>query len=267
MPARSTLRIPAFELHLGSAATPARVAASAALLDRLIGTSSPNLPEGGITLEIRNYSTKALINSNSRQGKAAAQRVLQFIEDPVMAMRKRKKQASGLARVLLDEETLLVGNNARVIAPNRPSPISLDEPFFDALRGLAQTMSHYLGGETEVYTPVLRVGRVSESDKEKARIILHERAVDVSFHADLRNSLFEVAKHEKIVRTRLECTWVSFDGGPYEYDPKKCTIIEAMPCDLMTGQSFLDAVDDAVKHNGPIFSRDMEDVISESESW
>src|SRR5580704_2026227 len=75
------------EIRFDSAATPARVAATARFFDEVLKGADPDLPDGSVTLVVSNYATVAGIRAWDSPGKAAVRRCERYLVNPTKDVR------------------------------------------------------------------------------------------------------------------------------------------------------------------------------------
>lgn len=73
----------ALEIRFDSAATPARVAATARFVDEILKGADPDLPDGSVTLLVSNYATVAGIRAWDLPGRAAVRRCERYLTNPI----------------------------------------------------------------------------------------------------------------------------------------------------------------------------------------
>jgi hypothetical protein len=256
----------ALEIRFASAATPARVAATARFVEEVLKGADPYLPDGSVTLVISNYATVAGIRAWDSPGKAAVRRCERYLNNPTKDVRLHP-EARNIAQAFARAARDLAPYAARVTNPATKKVIArIDEEAVRVANELAATpvteaKLPELTGGTEVYSQVYRVGRIDDGKEIHARIRIDGRPVEVSLAKAAVGDAFDAAKSGETVTLRLEGKWRRDDDGGLVIDPAQ-TVITSIGegWKPVTGAEFVDAIHEAI----PDAFSDLDDILPES---
>ena len=119
-----------------------------------------------------------------------------------------------------------------------------------------------LSGETVVYSPVLRVGRLHENGAVKARVRVEGRPIDINVINDLVEHVWGAAKTGEIMPLRLRGKWVEADDGELHLERAELIGIDATFV-RWTGYQLLE---DIKQYSSLFSSDDFERMLAELEA-
>ena len=255
----------ALEIRFASAATPARVAATARFVEEVLKGADPYLPDGSVTLVVSNYATVAGIRAWDPPGKAAVRRCERYLTNPTKDVRLHP-EARHIAQAFAKAGADMAPYGARVTKPATKKIIArIDEQAVRVAQELAtarpiEANVPEMSGGTEVYSQVYRVGRVDDGKEIHARIRIDGRPVEVAIAQAAIGDAFDAAKSGETVTLRLEGKWRRDDDGGLVIDPAQ-TVITSIGegWKPITGAEFIDAIHEAI----PDAFSDLDDILAE----
>lgn len=234
----------ALTLSVDVAATPARVVKSAQAIEALARELDGGLSEESFTVVISNFDLRAELRAHDDRAESALGNVFQTAIDPGkhLADTPRARQiARALAR-LADEfrddgPTLgLKGQRRRVKLTQRKSKelkAAADVP--DPAVDLGLT----LRGTSEIRSPVLRVGRLTDGGPLAARLVLESKPVEVPFESAAMDALLEGLRTGKLQKLTVSAAWNQKLDGSVATVPDSLRILCAEPAQVMSGAELL----------------------------
>jgi hypothetical protein len=237
------------EVRFDAAATPARVAATADFVDRMLRAADPHLPADSVTLVVSNYSTVAGLRAWTPAGTKVLQQCARFLRSPSLEV-KRNPEARRMAAVMADATPVLVPFHASVAKPRAKKPIAhLNERFVSMIGRLAAppTASHDeeppVAGTTEIYSPIFRVGRLDEGKGVMARIRIDAKPYDVPLEANAITAAFDAARDGIVVPIKIVGGWYrdAHNGLVLDRERARITCVGSAWRPI-SGAEFLDAV-------------------------
>lgn len=232
-------RAKTLDIALPAAATPARVAAAAAMLAEALDAAYPGLPPDSVTMVVNNFEMRAQVRARSPEGAAAVATFAAFLENPTRAIH-RKASATRIADAVAKYADHLAF--ATIKRPRaRKQLATLDQRFTRELRALASVREpvQSVRGTTQIQGLVYRVGRTDEDSDIRARVRLDDEICDVrlSPQADPA-SFYDAAKSGVASAITVDAVWLS-SGERLVIDPGRSRLSAVQPLDLSLGEAFL----------------------------
>ena len=231
MQQRSKQRTIELELRFDAAATPARVAATAQFIDRVLSAADPQLPADSVTLVVSNRTTVASLRGWTPAGSAVLHRCERFFRSPAREV-SRDPNVRRLAAAVAEAASDIVPFHARVAKPRASKPLAtINERFVESLARLAAPPAAAGGlelpvaGSTEIYSPIYRVGRLDEGKEMRARIRIEDRPYDVPIEPDAIAAAFDVAKAGAVVPIQIVGGWSRSPSDGLVLDAARARIV------------------------------------------
>jgi hypothetical protein len=239
----------ALEVRFDAAATPARVAATANFVDRLLRAADPHLPADSVTLVVSNYSTVAGLRAWTPAGVKVLQQCERFLRSPTREV-KRNPETRRMAAAMADATPALVPFHARVAKPRAKKPLAiLNEKFVTTSGRLAvpptanQDEEPPVTGPTEIYSPIYRVGRLDEGKEMMARIRIDAKPYDVPLAANAVGPAFDAARDGIVVPIQIAGGWYRDAHNGLVLDRERARITSVgSTWRPISGAEFLDAI-------------------------
>lgn len=229
-------------IDLPVAASPARVAEVATMLQRAIEAADDALSENSVTLVVKNHALHAELRGLDQRGAKAVAMVDDVVMDATAAVRKRP-QARRIASAIAKHGARLARLNPAIRGSGGKA--NLDSAAIDALRGLGEGTgaSRRVAGTTLVYSKVIRLGRGEESAAVAARIEVQGRYLDVPIEDGLVSAFVEALEIGDLRRITLRVEWVSEnDDGRAVADPRSIRAIAVSPFAPISGAELMERV-------------------------
>lgn len=249
-------------LTLDVAATPERVGQVAALFHDTLSQIEPDLREGDVTMVVGNYAASAEVRGWRGGGERAVRLTADLIDNATDAVQKDERLVAA-ARTL--------ARHAEALAPYHPKfwrgaeeLRAVDDVFVRTMRAAGQpkvraSSSGNLGGETVTYSPILRVGRVSEGGRVQARIRLEGRPLEVDIVPNLVEHIWDAAKTGDVLPLRVRGEWIESKTGELRLDKAEIIGVDAS-FDPWSGRELLD---DARQHAALFTAEDFDRMLSD----
>ncbi|MEM9461136.1 MAG: hypothetical protein AAGF11_43630 [Myxococcota bacterium] len=257
MPERSAKRAAkpkeVLRLTLDVAATPERVGQVAALFHDTLSQIEPDLREGDVTMVVGNYVASAEVRGWQGGGALAVRLTADLVDNATDAVQKDECLAAA-ARTL--------ARHADGLAPYRPKfwrgekeLRAVDDVFVRTMRAAGQpktsSSSGNLSGETITYSPILRIGRVSEGGRVQARIRLEGRPLEVDIVPNLEEHLWDAAKTGDVLPLPVQGEWIESKTGDLRLDKAEIIGVDTT-YEPWSGRELLDDV----KQHAALFAAD-----------
>ena len=200
-------------LTLDAPATPEHVREIAEMFANTIREIRPDLAEGDVTLVVKNFTSETELRGWQGEGVEAVKLFGDLVEDPTQAIQEDADLAPA-ARTLATHASKLVPYGPK-FKRGRKKARAVDDIFVrtmraagtDALRAKIAASPGHLTGETIVYSPVIRVGQVSEGARLTARIKIEGKFDEVTVDDEHFETLFDVAKRRTVCQFRIRGRW------------------------------------------------------------
>jgi hypothetical protein len=244
-------------VELPAAASPARVAELATMLQRALEAADDSLGDGSVTMIVNNFDMRAELRARDTQGAKAVRVIGQVMADPAAAVRKRP-EARRVAEAIAKYGTGIAQLKAEVRVGKKKT--SFDDEALGAIRGVATELAvkvRRVAGNTFTHSRVLRVGRDRESADVRARIEIHGEYRDVLVDKSAVPGFIDAVRAEDLYRIELSLEWVLGDSGRSEIDPRSVRATRLHAFAPITGDELMEMV--VVSEQAAIaFSRDHE---------
>lgn len=208
-----------FRLEAGGVATPGRVAAAAAFVERLLHAASPAPSGEGPTLTVPAGPLTLIVRAQSADAQRAVERILALLEAPEPSL-DQDPAARRIAAALAQPGPELVCAVIRRSGERRPAA-TLDGEFQRKMSALAASEPKEVSpkGSTIVYSPVLRVGRSGAETVLKVRLELDGAPLEVALADERSASDFrKAAKEKRAFPVHLQATWARGPDGALHLD-------------------------------------------------
>jgi hypothetical protein len=256
----------ALELRFDEAATPARVAATALFVDRVLAAADPKLPADSVTLVVSNYSTVASVRAWTRAGDDVLRRCEQFLRSPSREV-KKDPTTRRMAGAIAEAAEEILPFRASVAKPKaRKAIATINERLVTSLKNLSSPPTATSGpeppviGSTQILSPIYRVGRLDEGKEVLARIRVDGRPYDVRIDTAAIDAAFDVAKTGATVPIDIDGEWSRGEANALALDASKLRITRVgSGWKPIAGSEFLDAIHAAL----PDVFADLTDLLPE----
>lgn len=237
----------------------------ASVYDRLV-VHDPRYPTpadlAALTVEAHDYAASAEVRGWSGGGERAVRLTADLIDNATDAVQKDERLVAA-ARTL--------ARHAEALVPYHPKfwrgaeeLRAVDDVFVRTMRAAGQpkvrpSSSGNLGGETVTYSPILRVGRVSEGGRVQARIRLEGRPLEVDIVPNLVEHIWDAAKTGDVLPLRVRGEWIESKTGELRLVEAEIIGVDAT-FDPWSGRKLLD---DARQHAALFTAEDFDRMLSE----
>jgi len=236
-------------LRTEQVATPARVAETARLFADAIKAAG-DVPVDRVTMVVNNLSMTSELRAHGQKAIQSMKPVVEAILDPTKAAAARPAETHRIAEALAKTLPTLVGTT--IAAPGRRKRrVAIDDTLLSAFKeamvtweqGVASSPApESLRGETEIATPVLRIGRTNEGAQMMVRLVLDGKPQDIEVSGD-STGFFNAARDRTRVVVRLDAAWVQ-EKGRVVFDvarTKALRVLHEEP--VLSGAEFVEAMD------------------------
>lgn len=261
-PAKSATRPKeALRLTLDVAATPERVGQIAALFHDTLSQIEPDLREGDVTMVVGNYAASAEVRGWQGGGERAVHLTAHLVDNATDAVQKDERLVAA-ARTLARHADLLTPYHPKFWRGGKELRV-VDDVFVRTMRAAGQpkvpSNSGNLSGETVTYSPILRVGRLSEGGRVHARIRLEGRPLEVDIVPNLVEHIWDAAKTGEALPLRVRGEWTESKTGELRLDKAEIIGVDAT-FEPWSGRELLD---DVKQHAALFTTEDFDRMLSD----
>jgi hypothetical protein len=243
---------PRIWLKLPVAATPEVVEHAARMFKEAVCAATDDGTDDGVTMTVENRNAKVSLNTWNARSLRATSHIASVIKSPIKEINKYPASQKIAAALSEYGKPLRKLGGSLTVSGEEDDPILLDQTFVATLEGAAKremAESDCLLGDSEVYSTVLRVGRMSESQPVKARITIegapHEVVVG-DMADEQKKLLFDAVRTQAILRIRISSRWQRGDGG-WKLDLDSMRIASVTLIEPVTGADFVRDLSEAIK--------------------
>lgn len=232
----------ALTLTVQAAATTGRVAKSAQLLDALV--RELGLPEESFTLVVNNFKMSTELRAQDDSGEAVLRDVYAVAVAPDKQL-KDTPHARDIARLLAKLADEFREDAPALKLKGAKARVHLSQTKARALRSAAETPEEagsqdlVLRGNSEIRSPVLRVGRSMDSTTPTARVLLNGKATELPFDRASVDGLLAAVKSGAPQRLKISAAWRERADGSIATETGSVRIIAAEPAKVMSGAELL----------------------------
>lgn len=248
-------------LTLDVAATPERVGQVAALFHDTLSQIEPDLREGDVTMVVGNHVASAELRGWQGGGERAVRLAADLVDNATDAVQKDERLAAA-ARTLARHADVLTPYHAKFWRGDKELR-AIDDVFVRTMRAAGQSTvpssSGNLSGETVTYSPILRVGRISEGGRVQARICLEGRPLEVDIVPNLVEHIWDAAKTGDVVPLRVRGEWIEGKTGELRLDKAEIIGVDTT-FDPWSGRELLD---DVKQHAALFAAEDFDRMLSD----
>ncbi len=233
---------PRFELklELDAPASPALVARIARMFQEALEATGVAMDDESVTMVVGNLKASATLRGRDECGEQVVRTIHRVVENPVKTLQENPS-ARFVAEALAQHATSLrkVGGRFKV---GRRVVARFDETLIGALRGASVEVPAgiVLHGGDQVYSRVLRVGRVDEGGALKARVLINGRPLEIDVSESARESFFDAAKSEVPQRIDLHTEWLRAPDGSLHMNARRSCAVATSDSRAVSGEDFVD---------------------------
>lgn len=248
-------------LTLDVAATPERVGQIAALFHDTLSQIEPDLREGDVTMVVGNPTASAEVRGWQGGGERAVRLTADLVDNATDAVQKDERLAAA-ARTLARHADGLTPYHPKFWRGAEELRV-VDDVFVRTMRAAGQpktsSSSGNLSGETVTYSPILRVGRVSEGGRVQARIRLDGRPLEVDIVPSLVEHIWDAAKTGEVLPLRVRGEWIEAKSGELRLDKAEIIGVDTT-FEPWSGRELLD---DVKQHAAVFTAEDFDRMLSD----
>ncbi|MFO0682915.1 MAG: hypothetical protein U0234_12720 [Sandaracinus sp.] len=231
-------------LAIDGAATPERVATVARMFADALRAAGDD--DGMVTMVVQNFDMRASVRGRDEQGAAHVSDLIAVVDNPMRAVQDRPALRE-VAAVFAKYSPDVAGVGGRFHRRRRVIS-KLDGNFVAAVQAAAKQSNAAVvlfQGVTDIYSPVLRVGRQEPGSLPRARVVLGGRSIDIALEAEGEEleRFFDAAKHPtRLARIKLHATWHRGEAGEPVMDVGSARLMRLSPWTPMSGPQMLTAL-------------------------
>jgi hypothetical protein len=225
-------------LELDGIALPRRVAAATRMMADVADALGGELP--GMTLVASNRNMQVALRARDGPSAHAVNTVAHVLENPLEAIQAAPELRT-VARVIADgmRSFAPLGGRFRKRGTRKPL-VLLDQAFIRVMDAASRPPieeRRWVQGTAEVYSPVLRVGRLREGAPPQVRLFLAGELRDVNVDPEKADDFFNAAKRGTTQRIRIEARWFAGEEGALVLDTRAGAVraLEAHDWSPITG--------------------------------
>lgn len=221
MPAKSKPRGPAevLRLTLEVEASPEYVAKIATMYAETLRNICPEIKQGQVTMEVRNFAANTELRGWTGDGESAVRQLSELIDNPTEAVQKHEELVAA-ARTL--------ANLSAELTPLRPKfwrgrkeLRDVDDVFVrtmraagtDSLKRQASESPSPLTGDAITYSQIFHLKWAADGSRLQGRVRINGKLDDVDIADDLVEQAIDAFKTRKTWKLRLHGRWIAGDDG------------------------------------------------------
>ena len=217
-------RRPILELRLNALATPARVADASKMMAEALECGFPN-EAGNMSLVVENRDMRVHLSAFDANAVVAATALADFIANPTTEI--RADDVGGMADAIEDYCRNAIEFEPTFWRPHKNRPFRVvngeflkhlrvvrEDRAFDLVHDFESQIVH---GTTTIISPVLRVGRLSESSRLRCRVRWASKAYEIEVASEVFSAFCEAAKHGRLMRISLIVAWKRGQQGELQF--------------------------------------------------
>jgi hypothetical protein len=249
-------------IKLDADATPSRVLQMVQTFAATVVELGGETP--GLTLVVSNRDLMVSLRAYDEQALSPVQTLVGIVADPIDMMQREPSTraaaaafSKGLATVAHLRGTVFVrsaatGGRARKLR-------QFDEVLVNAIQAASRVQEvpgTFIAGTTEIYSPVLRVGRAAEKAGHFARLFIDGDYRDAAIEPSAVPDFFDAAKAGGMHRVQIEAQWWKSGDLPMKIEVKSVVALSAHRHRSVSGMEFVrlmsgldsSGLDEALEH-------------------
>lgn len=248
MPAKrktTQAKITKLRLELDAPATPTLVMQVAKMFQDALRASGEDIDAESVTMVVENFSACAEIRGRDESGIRAVTAISSVIEDPVKAVQRNPRNR------LVADAIASGGAGFKTVRgkfkAGRRTVATFDETFINGVRGASVDQRRVaMRGRDQIYSRVLRVGRLVDDGPIKVRVHLGSAIRDLDL-AGSPEPFIRALESERRQCIDVETEWTEGRGGTVEMNAGKTIVLSLREvAEPMTGAELIDGFADAL---------------------
>jgi hypothetical protein len=232
-------------LELDSPATPALVMQIAKLFQQALEAAGQPLEAASVTMVVGNLTASAELRGRDEPGSKAVESITNVVGDTVRALQEDPR-ARMVAEALAENASGLERLDGR-FKVGRKTVARFDETLVGAMRGAsADTFQGVVTrGRDQIYSRVLRVGRLTDDGHVKARLHIHNSTCDIDV-AEPIGGFVDALKSGRMQRIDVATEWTRNSDSSLTVNLRKTRALSTCDFEPVAGQEFIEGFSDGL---------------------